>query len=97
MRLSMLRSAVDVFLKKQHTHKAVTLLPVTESCSHFLLTVENILTRGVVMDSGDEHQLISLVTWDNALYGLTPYYSREINIHVGCIRGILKERLLQES
>lgn len=48
------------------------------------------------MDSGDEQQPISLVTWNNALYRLTPYYSRETNIHVRYIRGIEKERLFQE-
>lgn len=49
------------------------------------------------MDSDDEQQPISLVTWDNALYGVTPYYSRGTNTHVGCIRDTEAERLLQES
>lgn len=53
--------------------------------------------RGVVMDSGDEQQPISLVTWDNALYRLTPYYSRETNTRVRCIRDIERVRLLQQS
>lgn len=80
----------------EYTHAVLTLLPVMKSCSHFFfsLAVENISGRGVVMDSGDEQQPISLVTWDNALYGLTPYYSRETNIHVGCIRATEKERLV---
>lgn len=39
-----------------------------KSCSHFLFAIENILGRGVVMDSGDEQQPISLVTCDNAFY-----------------------------
>ncbi len=93
MHLSVLRSAVDLLNKHSHT---VT-LPVMKSCSHILLAIENILGRGVVMDSGDEQPPISLVTWANAFYRLTPYYSRETNTHVGCIGDIEKERLLQES
>lgn len=80
-----------------HTHTAVT-LPVIKSCSHFILAMENILGwRVVVMDSGDEQQPISFVTWDTAPNRLTPYYSKETNTHVGYIWDLEIDRLLQES
>lgn len=80
-----------------HTHTAVT-LPVIKSCSHFILAMENILGwRVVVMDSGDEQQPISFVTWDTAPNRLTPYYSKETNTHVGYIRDPETGILLQES
>lgn len=49
------------------------------------------------MDSGDEQQPISFVTWDTAPTRLTPYYSKETNTHVGYIWDLEIDRLLQES
>lgn len=85
-----------ICLKKQKKDTAVTSL--LKSCIHFVLAMGNMLGwTGVVMDSGNEQQLVSLITWDNALYRLTPYYSSETNAHVGCIRDIKRVWLLLQS